>query len=349
MGEANLAEITEQLRQLRTEATAAFAAASSAEQLEAARVRYLGHRQGQLQELEALFKSLSPEEKRVLGRPFNETKKALREAFQAAKERLAELGAERARRPDEPPAFDFTLPGTPLPLGTTHPLTQTIQELIEIFGRLGFQLASGPEVEDEWHNFEALNIPITHPARDPADNFCIDERRLLRSQTSTVQIRVMERQAPPVRVIAIGRVYRPDTMDATHSCMFHQVEGLYVDERVTMADLKTTLRMFAAAYLGPDIRIRFRPSFFPFTEPSVEVDMSWQLAAGRSQLGVGQWVELGGAGMVDPNVLAAVGCDPEKYSGFAFGLGVERLCMRRYGISDIRWFYENDLRFLRQF
>jgi phenylalanyl-tRNA synthetase alpha chain len=240
------------------------------------------------------------------------------------------------------PPFDFSLPGLRPRLGRKHPLTQTAEELIDIFGRFGFTLATGPEVEDEWHNFEALNIPPAHPARDPAENFYIDSKVLLRSQTSTVQIRVMEKQQPPVRVVAIGRVYRPDAIDATHSCVFHQIEGLYVDKKVTLADLKTVLRLFAASYLGRDVHIRFRPSFFPFTEPSVEVDMSWDVRGGK-------WVELGGAGMVDPNVFRAVGYDPEIYSGFAFGLGIERMCMRRHGINDIRLFYENDVRFLEQF
>jgi len=343
MSELDVEEFEQGLERLRAEATAAFEAAGSPEELEQARVKYLGQRHGRLQEFEAAFKSLPSEKKRLLGRPFNEAKRAIREAFQAAKRRVADSAPPAAaRRAGAPPAFDFTLPGQRIRLGTLHPLTQTIQELIDIFARLGFSLAEGPEIEDEWHNFEALNIPITHPARDPLDNFCIDDRRLLRSQTSTVQIRVMEKQRPPVRIIAIGRVYRPDTMDATHSCMFHQIEGLYVDEGVTLADLKTVLRLFAETYLGRDVHIRFRPSFFPFTEPSVEVDMSWDVEGG-------QWVELGGAGMVDPNVLEAVGYDPERYTGFAFGLGVERLCMRKHGITDIRWFYENDLRFLRQF
>jgi phenylalanyl-tRNA synthetase alpha chain len=235
-----------------------------------------------------------------------------------------------------------TRPGRPLPkLGHRHPLTQTAEELIDLFGRFGFSVARGPEVEDTFHNFDALNIPAVHPARDPSDNFYLSEDTLLRSQTSTVQIRVMKNQPPPVRVIAIGRVYRPDEVDATHSFMFHQVEGLMVDQGVTMADLKSVLRMFAQSYLGEDVKIRFRPSFFPFTEPSVEVDMMWH--------GGNRWVEMGGAGMVDPNVFKAVGYDPEKITGFAFGLGIERLCMRRHGIDDIRLLYQNDVRFLAQF
>ena len=219
-------------------------------------------------------------------------------------------------------------------------------------GRFGFTVADGPELEDEWHNFKALNIPEDHPARDPLDNFYVaaasvgrgegaghDRPLLLRSQTSTVQIRVMEKQQPPVRIVCLGRVYRPDTIDATHSCMFQQMEGLMVGHGVTMAQLKTVIRMLFSAYLGHDVSIRFRPSFFPFTEPSVEVDIPWE--------GAGAWMEIGGAGMVDPNVLSAVGYDPEEITGFAFGLGIERLCMKRHGITDIRRFYENDIRFLR--
>jgi len=208
---------------------------------------------------------------------------------------------------------------------------------------MGFRVARGPEVEDEWHNFTALNIPDDHPARDPLDNFFLDGRHLLRTQTSTVQIRVMESEEPPLRVIAPGRVYRPDEVDATHSFMFHQIEGLCVDRDVSLVDLKSTLMQFARACFGPDADVRLVPSFFPFTEPSAELYIRMQVK------GEMQWVELGGCGMVDPNVFRAVGYDPEEWSGFAFGLGIERIAMRMYGIPDIRWLFENDLRFLRQF
>ncbi len=350
-----------ELSEFERAALEAFERASDAATLEAARVRFLGQRRGWFKQLEQRFRALPREGKRTCGPRFNEVRSRVREAFSKAQARL-EQGAAQGGQPEaaavqptgglrfggaavtagRAEAFDFTVPGKRVRRGTLHPLTHTIEELIRIFGRLGFELADGPEVEDEWHNFEALNIPPEHPARDPNDNFYLDPRRLLRSQTSTVQIRVMERQRPPVRIIAIGRVYRPDVHDATHFSMFHQIEGLYVDRHVTLAHLKTVLRQFAQAYLGPDVQIRFRPSFFPFTEPSVEVDMSWDVRGG-------QWVELGGAGMVDPNVFRAVGYDPEEYTGFAFGLGVERLCMRRHGIHDIRLFYENDVRFLKQF
>jgi phenylalanyl-tRNA synthetase alpha chain len=241
---------------------------------------------------------------------------------------------------------DVTLPGNGYALGALHPITQVMSEFRELMGRVGVTVVDGPEIEDERHNFDALNIPEDHPARDPLDNFYIACASatlggpvLLRSQTSTVQIRTMEKVAPPVRIVSLGRVYRPDAPDATHFPMFHQMEGLWVDRNVTMAQLKSVLRLFATSYLGGDVSIRFRPSFFPFTEPSVEVDYWWN----------GQWIEFGGAGMVDPNVFQAVGIDPEAWSGFAFGLGVERLCMRRFGITDIRDLYRSDVRFLRQF
>ncbi len=314
--------------------------------LEAARIEFLGQKQGRLKSAQERLKTLEPAARRAYGQRFNQVKTTLESLLESARERLASKGQALE-------GIDVSLPGVRPVLGHRHPLTQTTEELTEIFGRFGFAAARGPEVEDLWHNFDALNIPQHHPARDPLDNYylappggaeSLHEHGLwamLRSQTSTVQIRVMESQPPPVRVIAIGRVYRPDTVDATHSFMFHQIEGLMVQKGVTMADLKSVLSLFARAYLGEDVRIRFRPSFFPFTEPSVEVDMVWH--------GKARWVEMGGAGMVDPNVLRAVGYDPEEVSGFAFGLGIERLCMRRHGIDDIRLLYHNDVDFLRQF
>lgn len=313
---------------------AALVAASSPEAIETARIEYLGQKQGKLKAAQERLRTLDPAGKRVYGQRFNGVKQSLEAALSAARLRLE-------RRAVAAGAIDVTLPGAIPRLGHRHPLTQTADELVDLFGRFGFSVARGPEVEDIHHNFDALNIPPSHPARDPLDNFFLSEGTMLRSQTSTVQIRVMEAQRPPVRVIAIGRVYRPDTVDATHSFMFHQIEGLMVDRGVTMAGLKTVLRLFARSYLGHDVKIRFRPSFFPFTEPSVEVDMLWH--------GGDRWVEMGGAGMVDPNVFRAVGYDPEEVTGFAFGLGIERLCMRRHGIDDIRLLYQNDIRFLDQF
>jgi len=313
----------------------AFGQAQGEEGVEAARIEFLGQKQGRVKSAQERLKSLPGSAKRAYGQRFNAVKKALEESWAQAKARV--------ERPivAQDHGLDLTLPGRRPRLGHRHPLTQTADELIDLFGRFGFSVARGPEVEDVRHNFEALNIPPSHPARDPLDNYYLSEGTMLRSQTSTVQIRVMESQPPPVRVIAIGRVYRPDTVDATHSFMFHQIEGLMVDRGVTMADLKTVLRLFAQSYLGEDVQIRFRPSFFPFTEPSVEVDMLWH--------GGDRWVEMGGAGMVDPNVFRAVGYDPDEVTGFAFGLGIERLCMRRHGIDDIRLLYQNDARFLSQF
>ena len=341
-----LNEFLQQLQQLTAEATAAFQQADSLDALEAIRVEYLGTKQGRLKAAQKQMGQVASEDKPGAGKQFNATKQAIEAGFEEARQRLSGAGGSRGADP----TFDNTLPGEAICGGHLHPITQTIEELKDIMGRLGFSVADGPEIEDAWHNFEALNIPAEHPARDPLDNFYLatagasgvsdeDAPLLLRSQTSTVQIRVMESTPPPIRIISLGRVYRPDTADATHYPMFHQMEGLLIDEQVTMADLKSVLRLFATSYLGDDVHIRFRPSFFPFTEPSVEADFSWN----------DKWVEFGGAGMVDPNVLEAVGYDPEVLTGFAFGLGVERLCMRRHGVTDIREFYKNDVRFLHQF
>ncbi len=328
-----------QLAEYEQAALAAIAAATDADGIEAVRIEYLGKKQGRLKDLQKLLGQVTAEERPVIGKQFNEVKNRVSAALEARQSELEKPTAEVE-------GIDVTLPGTPLRLGKRHPLTQTIDEFKSIMARLGFATVDGPEIEDEHHNFEALNIPAIHPARDPLDNFYLATAEkssggplLLRSQTSTVQIRVMERTPPPVRIVSLGRVYRPDTIDATHSCMFHQMEGLWVEEGVTLAHLKSVLRAFMTAYLGDDVHIRFRPSFFPFTEPSVEADMSWR----------DDWLEIGGAGMVDPNVLKAVGYDPEKVTGFAFGLGIERFCMQRHGITDIRRFYENDVRFLQQF
>lgn len=326
-----------------TEALAAIAAAADADALEQVRVEFLGKKKGRLKDLQAVVGRVSADERPVVGRQFNEVKMKVSAAFEARK-------AELARPRTAQTAIDISLPGVVPRLGKRHPLAQTMEDFKDIIGRFGFTVADGPEIEDEYHNFVALNIPDDHPARDPLDNFYLsaaayasghrpEQLHLLRSQTSTVQIRVMEQTEPPIRIVSLGRVYRPDTIDATHSCMFHQMEGLMVGDGVTMAQLKTVLRLFATTYLGQDVRIRFRPSFFPFTEPSVEVDMSWG----------DDWLEIGGAGMVDPNVLKAVGYDPDQVSGFAFGLGIERFCMQRHQVTDIRRFYENDVRFLAQF
>lgn len=339
-----LADFLQQLDEISAAASTAFDEAADPETLEAARVEFLGQKSGKVKSAQKGLGSVDKADKREAGMRFNEVKQQIEAAFKSAGERLVSGDVAKGGKPVE--TFDPTLPGKRPRIGHLHPITQTIEELKDIMGRLGFSVADGPEIEDERHNFEALNIPADHPARDPLENFYLATAQqsesgplLLRSQTSTVQIRVMEQTPPPVRIISLGRVYRPDTADATHYPMFHQMEGLLVDTKVTMADLKSVLRLFATSYLGHDVHVRFRPSFFPFTEPSVEADMSWN----------DTWIEFGGAGMVDPNVLAAVGYDPEEVSGFAFGLGVERLCMRRHNITDIRDLYKNDVRFLHQF
>lgn len=339
-------EFVSSLESLSAEAQAAFDAATDTEQLEEARIEFLGAKSGRFKPIQKSMGGIDKANKPEAGKKLNQIKNQITGAFETAQKRLT----EQADQQPADPTFDPTLPGRQFKVGRLHPITQTIEELKDIMGRLGFTPAEGPEVEDSWHNFEALNIPAIHPARDPLDNFYVsvagasspldvEKPRLLRSQTSTVQIRVMENQPPPVRIISLGRVYRPDTADATHYPMFHQMEGLWVDENVTLADLKTVLKLFATSYLGSEVPIRIRPSFFPFTEPSVEADYYWNE----------KWVEFGGAGIVDPNVLSAVNIDPEKYTGFAFGLGVERLCMIRHGIKDLRDMFTNNTRFLHQF
>lgn len=335
-------DLIQQFAEYESQALAALQSAGSPADLEAARIEFLGAKNGRLRDLQALLGKASREEKPLVGKRFNEVKEAVQSAWEA---RQRVLNRPKSTASD----LDISLPGIRPRVGRRHPLSQTVAEFKDIMGRFGFTVVEGPEIEDEFHNFNALNIPEDHPARDPLDMFYLATAgvssggaMLLRSQTSTVQIRVMEQTPPPIRIISVGRVYRPDVIDATHHCMFHQMEGLMVGEAVNMAELKTVLRLFAEAYLGHDVTIRFRPSFFPFTEPSVEVDMSWAEMKGG-------WVEIGGAGMVDPNVLRAVGYDPEQVSGFAFGFGVERFCMRRHQIQDIRHFTNNDVKFLKQF
>ncbi len=333
-------DILEAFDEYQAAAIAAIALATSTEELEAVRIEFLGQKKGKLKELQGLVGKASKEVKPAVGKRFNEVRTVVSSTLEQAAKQLAGARAPAVA------TFDTTLPGAVPSLGNLHPVTKTIMHFRDLMGRFGFEVAEGPEIEDERHNFDALNIPEDHPARDPLDNFYIAAAAvtagrpvLLRSQTSTVQIRTMETRRPPIRIVSLGRVYRPDTIDATHSCMFHQMEGLMVDTYVTMAQLKTVLSLFARSFLGPDVQIRFRPSFFPFTEPSVEVDMKWGNA----------WMEIGGAGMVDPNVLKAVGYDPNAVTGFAFGLGIERFCMKHYEVDDIRRFYENDVRFLQQF
>jgi len=306
--------------------------------LEAFRVKYLG-RKGEITQLLSQIGKLPREQKPKAGQLANRIKSEVSKAYETLKNTL-----ETQKGAASQELIDVTLPGVPVRIGKPHVITQTLNDLLEIFGRMGFGVAYGPEVEDEWHNFIALNIGPEHPARDPSDNFYIDDNTLLRSQTSTIQIRVMERTKPPIRLVAPGRVYRPDTVDATHMYMFHQLEALVVDEGVSMVDMKTTIEQFIHTFFGPETKWRFRPSFFPFTEPSAEVDLLLKDKSGDES-----WVEMGGCGMVDPNVFDAVGIDSEKHTGWAFGFGIERLAMRKYGITDIRLLFENDLRFLDQF
>ena len=412
-----MSEALAKIEEVAARAAAELATVSSPQQLEQFRIRFLGS-SGEVKNLMQLLKSAPADQKRAIGQRANAVKDQITSAYEAKKAELARAAAAVGE------GIDVTEPGRRPALGNYHIMLKVQDELTELFARMGFAVATGPEVEDEFHNFVALNIPPHHPSRDPLDNFYLvkemfqerheggsdeaterrsdeggergnDEARspksermtngearmltgnwqlatgnscsienqkskienlpasalstqhsalstlLLRSQTSTVQIRVMEKQRPPIRVVMPGRVYRPDTVDQTHLFQFHQLEALVVDRNVTMVDLKSTIMQFIHAYFGPTTRARFRPSYFPFTEPSAEVDMWFE--------GLGRWMEFGGCGMVHPNVLEACGIDPEEYTGWAFGFGIERLAMRKYGIDDIRHFVENDVRFLRQF
>jgi phenylalanyl-tRNA synthetase alpha chain len=336
--------LAEQTGRFREEALAAIAQAASPEELERVRVGYLGRARGRLKDLMGAMKDLPAGERRAAGQLLNAVKEQLTGALAGRQQALTAAAAGAC-------TADLTLPAARIGTGHIHPLTRTMDLLKDVFGSLGFSCVEGPEIETEHYNFDALNIPKDHPARDSFDTFFLESGRLLRSQTSTVQIRVMEAGPPPVRVIAPGRVYRPDAVDATHHYCFHQCEGLMVEEEVSFADLKAVLSLAMEGVFGTGTRTRFRPSFFPFTEPSAEVDVSCCFCGGdgcRICKNTG-WIELLGAGMVDPAVFQAVGYDPEKYSGFAFGIGIERLAMLSLGIDDIRAFTDNDMRFLEQF
>ena len=318
--------------------------AQTPEELELLRVKYLG-RKGELTLVLRGLKDLDPELRRQVGQEANRAKVALEGALAQA---LAAL--KTAARRAAATAIDVSLPGRRPPRGRLHPITRTMEEICDIFLHLGFEAVEGPEVELDWYNFEALNLPPDHPARDMQDTFYFSDQVLLRTHTSPMQIRVMEQRQPPVRIIAPGRVFRRDS-DLTHSPMFHQVEGLLVDKGVSFADLKGTLTTFVHEMFGPEVGLRFRPSYFPFTEPSAEVDIECVICRGDGcrVCKISGWLEILGSGMVHPAVFEAVGYDPEEYTGFAFGLGVERVAMLKYGIDDLRLFFENDLRFLRQF
>jgi len=335
----------QELKVLEGSALPAIDGAGDPEALEQIRIRILG-RKGELTEILRGLGALPPEIRREVGQQANALKARIEAALEARQQALrAGLLDELAVRE----AIDITLPGRPIQRGSLHPITATLYEIVEIFQRLGFSVAEGPEVELDYYNFEALNIPKDHPARDMQDTFYITDDVVLRTHTSPVQIRVMEAQPPPVKIVAPGRVYRRDA-DPTHSPMFHQVEGLFVDYGVSFADLKATLQAFVDQFFGAATRLRFRPSYFPFTEPSAEVDIGCVLCdgAGCRVCKGGGYLEILGAGMVDPEVFRMVRYDPE-ITGYAFGMGVERIAMLRYGIDDIRLFFENDLRFLQQF
>jgi phenylalanyl-tRNA synthetase alpha chain len=337
--------MTHPLEELRDSALAEVAASPDEQALDSARVRYLG-RNGSISAWGERMKTLAKDERPIVGKLLNQARAAVTDALERANEKL-----RAAREAGALAEIDISLPGTPNELGALHPLTQMLDRAIGIFRRMGFALADGPDVEDEWHCFDALNTAPDHPARNEQDTFFLPDGRLLRTHTSTVQIRTMESAPPPIRVIAPGAAFRRDEVDATHSAQFHQIEGLYVDERVSVADLKGTLEYFLHELFGPETAVRFRPHYFPFTEPSFEIDVKSKALKGGEK-----WIEVCGCGMVHPAVFEEVNrarkdtaYDPEKWTGFAFGLGMDRLAMILFGIPDIRLFAQNDLRFLRQF
>ena len=317
-------------------------------EVEEARVRFLG-KKGEITALFEEFRTVDKEMKREFGRTLNELKNAALETIERLRESVGEQGGA------EGPRQDLTMPGDPLELGSRHPVSIVRQEIVDIFRKFGYDVAEGPEIEDDYHVFEALNFPPNHPARDMQDTFFVSTGHpnplLLRTHTSSVQVRTMERMKPPIRVICPGRVFRNEAISARAHCIFHQVEGLYIDENVTFADLKQAILLFAREMFGPETEIRMRPSFFPFTEPSAEVDVSCNICHGKGCnicKGTG-WLEILGCGMVDPNVLEASGIDSTKYSGFAFGMGLERIAMLKWRVNDLRHYFENDMRFLQEF
>lgn len=337
----------ETLSNIKAAAEVALNTAETLEALEELRIKFLG-KKGELTSVMKGMGGLSPEERPIIGQLANEVRDFIGNALDSKKEALI---AEAAEKKILAETIDVTIPGKRPAKGKKHPLTTVLDDLKDIFIGMGFEIADGPEVELDYYNFEALNIPKDHPARDTQDTFYINDNVVLRTQTSPVQIRTMEKQKPPIRIISPGRVYRSDAVDATHSPVFHQVEGLVIDKGITMADLKGTLEEFVHKLYGESTRLRFRPHHFPFTEPSAEVDISCFNCGGSGcPICKGEgWIEILGCGMVHPKVLKICGIDPDVYSGFAFGIGLERTTMFRYGIKDLRMFYENDVRFLDQF
>ena len=335
----------DEVRQLESAAVEAIQVAGDDKVLADLRVRHLG-RKSPLRQIMGKIGQLPQAERPALGQVVGEAQKAIQLALDARDLALRQMTEAES-------AIDVTLPGRRPLAGSAHPLTQLTDQLVTIFQGMGFDVAEGPDVEDEYHNFDALNTPADHPARDLHDTFYLENTGLMRTHTSTVQIRVMEQTPPPVRIVSLGRCYRKETLDATHHFAFHQIEGLYVDRGVSFADLKGTIEAMGRQLLGEATKVRFRPHFFPFTEPSVEYDFTCSICEGQDAAcsickGTG-WIEIAGAGMVDPAVFEAVGYDPEEFTGFAFGMGLERIAMIRHGIDDIRLFLENDLRFTRQF
>ena len=341
-------QLLQQIEAIKAEIAATVA--TTPDSVEQYRIKYLGTK-GLVKQIMGEMKNVPNEQKKEFGQILNGFKIVAEEKMMQLQEALGDSGEQGGAN------FDFTLPGDPIPVGTRHPLNLVRNQMVSIFKRLGFAVAEGPEVEDDWHNFGAMNLPADHPARDMQDTFYVQEASennaawLLRTHTSSVQARVMESQKPPIRVICPGRVYRNETISARAHCFFHQVEGLYIDENVSFADLKQTLYFFVQEMFGKDVKVRFRPSYFPFTEPSAEMDISCQICAGKGcnickHTG---WVEILGSGMVHPKVLENFDIDPEKHTGFAFGMGVERIAQLKYQVNDLRLYSQNDLRFLEQF
>lgn len=320
-------------------------AASTLEEIEAFRIKYMG-KKGIVNDLFSEFKNVPRENKKDVGQKLNELKVTIQEKINGLKDNLED-------KSDNTAGTDLSLPGDPIKIGTRHPISIVRNEIIDIFKRLGFTISEGPEIEDDWHVFSALNFPEEHPARDMQDTFFIEKNPdiLLRTHTSSVQVRVMENTQPPIRTISPGRVFRNEAISARAHCIFHQVEGLYIDKNVSFADLKQTLLYFAKEMFGEQTEIRLRPSYFPFTEPSAEMDVACNICGGKgcNVCKYTGWLEILGCGMVDPNVLDSCGIDSKKYTGFAFGMGIERITMLKYGVKDLRLYFENDVRFLEQF
>ena len=339
----------EKLQSIREMAAEAMSACADSRELDAIRVKYLG-KKGEVTALMKNMRSLTPEERPAFGQMVNELRSAIEAGLAENKERLEAIALERKLKSE---TLDVTMPGTEIPVGKKHPINLVLDEVKDIFIGMGFSVAEGPDVESDYYNFEALNIPKDHPARDTQDTFYVSDNVVIRTQTSPIQIRTMENKKPPIRIIAPGRVFRSDDVDATHSPLFHQIEGLVIDKGIRMSDLKGILEMFAKKLYGEETVVRFRPHHFPFTEPSAEMDYQCFQCHGKDPNcsvchGEG-WIEILGCGMVHPKVLEVCGIDPDEYSGYAFGIGLERLVMGRFKITDIRNFYENDVRFLHQF